>query len=244
MKKFKIIAIVLLCWQMAFAQMDNFTTAPIYQFPTLRISNLSSGDFFLDYLKDEKSADLVKPDLYAGVDGSPYLSEQWVYARIKLADNRIFDSVLLKLNLFENKVYFKDDKNRERQVAVQVKQIEIRDASSDWNNAVFVSGYGSDQNVYYQILGDGKKLGYLKEMKIIIEEHKVFNAPVQKKFELQQGKLCLYAKGVLYEESKNCSSLLSAFGNDNKITSFISSNGIKCSKEKDLKKLVEYYNSY
>ncbi len=83
----------------------------------------------------------------------------WVYARIKLADNRIFDSVLLKLNLFENKIYFKDDKNRERQVAVQVKQIEIRDGSSDWNNAVFVSGYGSDQNVYYQILGDGKKAG-------------------------------------------------------------------------------------
>lgn len=231
---------------MAFAQrpLDNFTTAPIYQFPALVSPNMHSEGLFLDYLRDEKAADLVTSDLYRGVEGSAFLSEQWTYARIKLADNRVFDSVQLKLNLFENQVYFKDDKNRERQVAVRVKQIEITDASSEWNNSVFVSGYGSNENVYYQILGDGKKLGYLKEMSVVRKEYKVLHAAIQKKFELQEGRFFLYAQGILYEASKNCSTLLPAFGNDSKVTSYISANGIKCSKEKDLKKLVEYYNSY
>lgn len=236
MKFAKCIAILLFSWQTASAQLSMSNGVPD--------NFLTSGNFFLDYLKDEKSADLVKFDVYAGIEESPFLTDKWAYARIKLFDNRVFDSVLIKLNLFENKIHFKDKTEKERVVAVNVKEIEIRDQSSAFDKIVFVSGYGKDPNIFYQVISDGKKLGYIKEMKIIVAEHKVFNAPVQKKFELQQGKLFLYAKGVLYEESKNCSSLLSAFGNDSKITSFISSNDIKCNKEKDLKKLVEYYNSY
>jgi hypothetical protein len=236
MKFAKCIAIILFSWETASAQLSMSNGVPD--------NFLTSGNFLLDYLKDEKSADLVKFDMYAGIEESPFLTDKWAYARIKLFDDRVFDSILIKLNLFENKVHFKDKDEKERVVAVKVKEIEIRDQSSDFNKIVFVSGYGKDPNIFYQVISDGKKLGYIKEMKIIITEHKVFNAPVQKKFEIQQGRLCLYAKGVLYEESKNCSSLLSAFGSDSKIISFISSNDIKCKKEKDLKKLVDYYNSY
>lgn len=204
-----------------------------------------SPSFFLEYLRDEKSADLVKPDVYAGIEGSPYLSADWTYARIKLADNRIYDSVLLKLNLFENKIHFTDGKGHEKMVAIQVKEIEIRDASSKLNKAVFVSGYGEDKNMFFQVLTDGNKAELLKKMNVIIREMKVFNAPVQKSFELQE-RLYIYSSitGTLYQENKNCSSLMSAFGNDSKVTSFISSNDSKCNKEKDLSKLVEYYNSY
>lgn len=235
MKLVKWLALLLMSWQTTSAQLSM----------SLGVDNfIGSSNFYLDYLRDEKSADLVRADVYAGVEESPFLSEKWAYARIKLIDNRMFDSVLIRLNLFENKVHFKDKNDRERLIAVQVKELEIRDPSSPFNNTMFVSGYGKDPNSFFQVLSDGKKIGYIKEMKTIIREFKVFNAPVQKKFELQPGKLCLYAKGVMYEESKNCSSLTDAFGNDSKILGYMTSNGLKCNKEKDLKKLVEYYNSY
>ena len=233
MKSIKCLIAVLFCGQTVIAQnsmVDGRVT-------------VHSPSFFLEYLRDEKSADLFKPDAYAGVEGIPYLFESWAYARIKLADGRQFDSVLLKLNLYENNVHFKDDNGRERMIAIQVREIEIRDQSSKWNTAVFVSGYGEDQHIFYQALTDGKKAGLLKKMNVIIKETKVFNAPNKKEFELQE-RLYIFSKGVLYQESKNCSSLMTAFGNDSKITSFVSANDIKCNKEKDLKKLVEYYNSY
>lgn len=204
---------------------------------------MNSANFFLVNLKEAKDASILNPDLYMGVEGSPYLSDDWAYARIKLNDNRVFDSVLLKINLYENKVHFKDENGREKMLAIAVKEIEIKDASSKWNNAVFVTGYGEDLNIFYQAITDGKKAGLLKTVNVIIKETKVFNAPVQKSFE-QQGLFYIYSKGILYEQSKNCSSLLAAFGNDSKITGFISSNDLKCNKEKDLKKLVDYYNSY
>jgi hypothetical protein len=214
------------------------------QVGTLNGSNVATSSFFLDYLKDENSADIFNPDIYAGVDGSPYLSDDWAYARIKLNDDRSFDSVLIRVNLFENKIHFKDNNGKERMVAVPVKEIEIRDESSKWNHTFFVSGYGSDKDIFYQVLADGKKIGYLKTMTVIKREYKVFNAPNQKKFELQDGKLALFAHGTLYEESKNCASLMTAFGDDSKVKDFIAANDIKCNKEKDLKKLVDYYNSY
>lgn len=236
MKLVKLIAIFLVSCEVASAQLSlsNGTN----------LNFLVSGDFYLDYLRDDKSADLVKPSVYEGVEESPFLSDKWAYARIKLNDKRAFDSVRIKLNLFENKVHFIDHDDRERMIGIPVTELEIRDESSPFNNTVFVSGYGKEPEVFYQVISDGKKIGYIKEMKKIIKEYKVFNAPVQKKFELQPGKLCLYTKGVLYEESKNCSSLLSAFGNDSKVIGYMSSNSLKCNKEKDLKKLVEYYNSY
>ncbi len=205
--------------------------------------NMNSANFFLVNVKDAKDASILNPDMYAGVEGSPYLSDDWAYARIKLSDNRVFDSVLLKINLYENKVHFKDENGREKMLAIAVKEIEIKDASSKWNNAVFVSGYGEDLSIFYQAITDGKKAGLLKTVNVIIKETKVFNAPVQKSFE-QQGLFYIFSKGILYEQSKNCSSLLSAFGNDSKVTGFISSNDLKCNREKDLKRLVDYYNSY
>jgi hypothetical protein len=236
MKSINFFIAVFFSWQAAFSQTNLINDGPM---------STQSPSFFLDYLRDEKSADLFRPDLYSGVEGTPYLSESWTYARIKLADGRKFDSVLLKLNLYENKIHFKDQNGRERMVATQVREIEIRDASSKWNNAVFVSGYGEDKNMFFQALTDGNKAELLKKMNVIIKEMKVFNAPNQKSFELQE-RLFIYSSGTgtLYQESKNCSSLMNAFGNDSKITSFISSNDIKCNKEKDLGKLVDYYNSY
>jgi hypothetical protein len=205
--------------------------------------NMNSGDFLLINLKNVYNADAFNPDIYANVEGSPYLSPDWLYARIKLEDNNIYDSVLVKVNFFESKIHFKDDNGKEKMVAIPVKELEIIDIRSLLYKSVFVSGYGEDKNEFYQAITDGKKAGLLKKMKIVIREHKVYNAPPQKKFETD-AIYYIYANKSLYEQAKNCSSLSDAFKNDAKVIKFISSNDVKCNKEKDLKKLVEYYNSY
>jgi hypothetical protein len=107
----------------------------------------------------------------------------------------------------------------------------------------FVSGYGENNREFYQVIADGAKAALLKKMNVIVKMTKDFNKPEKNSFELQNA-LYIYSKDALYVEKKNCLSTVPAFKDDNKITAFISSNDIKCNKESDMAKLVNYYNSY
>ena len=229
--KIKVLAIAIFCWQSIFSQ-DSQVANP-------SVPKSSSFEFALG----QGGAMLFIPETYAKIEGSPYLSTEWAYARIKLADSRKFDSVLLKLDLYENKVHFKDEMGRVRMVAIDVNEIEIKDMLSKWNNAVFVTGYGKNKREFYQVIANGTKASLLKKMNVIVKMTKDFNKPEKNSFELQNV-LYIYSKDAFYVEKKNCLSAVPAFKDDNKITAFISSNDIKCNKENDLSKLVNYYNSY
>ena len=229
--KIKVLAIAMFCWQNLFSQDSQVTNPSATKSPSFEFSLAQGG------------AILFVPDTYSKIEGSPYLSAEWAYAKIKLADSRKFDSVLIKLDLYENKVHFKDEKGNERMVAIDVREIEIKDLSSKWNNTFIVSGIGENSHEFYQVIAGGNKASLLKKMNVIVKETKDFNKPEKNSFELQNV-LCIYSKDTIYVEKKNCLTMVPAFRNDNKIMSFISSNDIKCNKENDMSKLVNYYNSY
>jgi len=229
--KIKVLVIAMLCWQNLFSQ-DSQVTTP---------STTKSSNF--EYTLTPGGSKLFIPETYSKIEGSPFLATEWAYAKIKLADSRKFDSILIKLDLYENQIHFKDDMGRERMIAVDIREIEIKDISSKWNNAVFVSGVGENKREFYQVIVEGVKARLLKKMNVIIKETKDFNKPEKNSFELQNV-LCINSKDILYVEKKNCLSMAPPFKDDNKITAFISSNDIKCNKEKDLVKLINYYNSY
>ena len=233
MKTIMIFMFVLSCFEGVLAQ-DNKTSTPIIP---------ANRNVLSDWSKSASSQDLLVYNPPESVEGSPFLSNDWSYASIKLADNRTFDSVLIKLNLFDNKVHFKDEQGRERMIGADVKQIEIKDASSKWNNTLFVSGYGENRQEYYQVLTDGKKAGLLKKANVVIKDTKNIYGIVTKSFELQN-RFYIYSSGKLYKDGKDCSSLMAAFGNDDKIKTYISTHALKCNRENDLLKLVELYNSY
>ena len=229
--KIKVLAILMFCWQSLFPQDIQVSNPSIPKTNSIEFSLTQAG------------ALLFVPETYAKIEGSPYLSNEWANAKIKLADSRKFDSVMVKLDLYENKVHFKDEQGRERMIALDVTEIVIKDLSSKWNNARFVSGYGENKRELYQVIADGAKAALLKKMNVIVKVTKDFNKPEKNNFELQNV-LYIYSKDILYVEKKNCLSMMPAFKDDNKITAFISSNDIKCNKENDLAKLVNYYNSY
>jgi len=206
-------------------------------------SNTNSASDFLANLRESQLMYLFNPDSYEGIKGSPFFSDSWTYAHIVLEDNRAFDSVLLRLNLYENKVHFKNNNGKEQMVAIPVKKMIITDASSAMNNTVFLSGYPEYKDAFFQVITGGNKASLLKKKKIIIKELKILNLPDEKSFELEE-QFFVLINGRMYKESKNCSTLTEAFGNDSKVNGFISANNIKCNKESDLKKLLDFYNSY
>src|SRR6187549_120627 len=104
--KIKVLTIAILCWQGLLSQDNNVTYPSAAKTPSFELAIGQAG------------AMLFVPETYSKIEGSPYLSAEWAYARIKLADSRKFDSVMVKLDLYENKVHFKDETGHERLIAI------------------------------------------------------------------------------------------------------------------------------
>lgn len=184
-----------------------------------------------------------EPKQRAGIDGSPFLFDQWLLARIQLPDDRIADSIFIRLNAYSNKVHFKNENGEEMQASIPIKEITIIDNNPLWHNTVFRTGYTGDFKAFFQVLADGKKMQLLKKMVIIMWETKVLGGEDKKTFQPDQ-ELFFSANGSLYKQNKKCSALTEIFGtNTEEILRFINTNDIKCNREDDMRKLVDYFNS-
>ena len=185
-------------------------------------------------------ATVIEPKPYADIEGSVFLDENWMLASLVLPGNKVIDSISIRMNLFENKIHFKDVRGKELQAGVPVLGIQIIDTNSKWQNAVFLSGLKEDPGAFFQILSNGNKIKLLKKISIRKWESKSFG--VQRKWFEAEEKLFLFANGNLSMSNKNCSILTELFGDNKKILQFISSNNLRCNREEDMKKLVEYFN--
>ncbi len=193
------------------------------------------------YLRDVFTTP-VEPKKYADIQGSPFLDGNWMLARLKVSRYKIIDSISVKLNLYERRLHFLNEKGEELQAAIDFEEIDIIDTNSKWRNSVFLPGIGNDKEAFFQIIADGSKMKLVKKLIMNKWEIKALNSELQRKFELEE-KLYLFVNGVLYKTNKNCSLLTDAFNSNEVLTKFISTNNIRCNKEEDLKKLVEYFNS-
>jgi hypothetical protein len=228
MRKTTFVCFLLVVLQHAFAQNYSNVTVPYNPPPPV-------------YLRDVFTTP-VEPKKYADIQGTPFLDNNWMLARLKISQYKIVDSIQVKLNLYERKLHFKNEKGEELQAAINFEQIDIIDGSSKWRNSVFLPGMANDKEAFFQVVTDGSKIKLVKKLTVNKWEIKALNAETQKKFELEE-KLFLFANGELFKTNKNCSSLAQAFGNNQDVLKFTSTNDLKCNKEEDLKKLVNYFNS-
>jgi hypothetical protein len=74
---------------------------------------------------------------------------------------------------------------------------------------------------------------------------KVFNGEPKFQFDVDKD-FYFYSVQVknMYGETKKCAEIMEVFGNDKKVTEFVSKNSIRCNKKDEILRLVEFYNSY
>ena len=194
------------------------------------------------YMKEIFGMHIERTQL-AGIDGTPFLFDQWLLARVQLPDDRIADSIYIRLNAFTNKVHFKNEEGEEMQASIPIKEITIIDNNPLWHNAIFRTGYTDDFKTFFLVLADGKKMQLVKKMMIIKWETKVLGGEDKRTFQPDQ-ELFFSANGSLFKQNKKCSALTEIFGtNTEEVLRFINTNDIKCNREADMRKLVDYFNS-
>ena len=187
----------------------------------------------------------VAPKPHPDINGSPFLLEDWLLARIQMPDNSVVDSIYVKLNLYDEKLQFKNEKGEELESSVRVKQITIIDINPKWKNAIFRTGYAGDPNAFHQVLADGSKMQVLKKLRMNVTESTQIGEGRKRNFQYND-ELFFAIGGTLYKSDKKCSALQpgDVFGADkDKVQKFISDNNIRCNQSEDMKKLANYYNS-
>ena len=193
------------------------------------------------YLRDIFSTPFEsKP--YAGVQGSPFLEDSWQLAQIKVAGRKeVIDSLPIKLNVYDNRIHFKNEAGEEMQMTMQVEGIKIIDTNSAWRNAIFLTGFDQEKG-FFEVVENGGKFNMLKKYSVAIQETKPLGSEPLRKFEPLE-ELFFSSGRILYKSNKSCLFVRDAFENNEKIFDYISANDIRCNKEKDMRKLVRFVAS-
>jgi hypothetical protein len=187
----------------------------------------------------------ITPKLHTDVLGSPFLFESFLLARVKLADKRVFDSIYVKLNAYDNKVHFLNELNEELQIGTAIDEVVITDQRNpSWAGAVFRSGYTSGGTFFYRVLQDGSKMQLLKKVMLMIWEVRSLGDQNKRNFQYED-QLCIAVDGTVYFENKKCGAVVAALkeSDQEKVKQFVTDNNLKCNKEEDMKKLVDHCNA-
>jgi len=194
------------------------------------------------YLRDVFSQPF-QSQKHAGITGSPFIFDTWLLASVKMGDDRVDDSVYIRINAYENKLHFKDENGEEMQSSVAIKEITITDKNPTWHGAVFRSGYKGGGNAFFQVLEDGKNMQLLKKWMVNKWETKALGEEDKKSFQLED-EIYFGGYGNVYKQNKKCSMLAEAFEKkQEEILRYAATNDIRCNKEEDMRKLVRYFNS-
>ena len=200
---------------------------------------------FVDEFANDPAASKIITNEISNIDGSPFVTDDWLYAKVTVDSSRIYENVQIRLNVYDNKIHFKDTEGKERMLNVKIKEIQITDGRSEFNNAIFITGIAPNKNQFYRVLTNGSKIRLLQKFSARKSDIKVFNGEPKMQFDVDK-ELWFYSVQVknMYKQTKKCEEIMEVFGNDKKITDFVYKNGIRCNKKDDVLKLVEFYNSY
>ena len=193
------------------------------------------------YLRDVFST-AVQPKGYAGIDGSPFLSDKWLAASVKFVGRKERDTMLVKLNLVDNKIHFQDEKGEELQCTIRTEEVKFIDTATSWSNATFRSNYAGGGTLFFEVLADGPRMQLINKVRMIKWETNAFGTETKRSWQLDE-ELFFYIGGFIYKKSKNCSTFNDAFGDDKAVLDFISTNHLRCDKKADMMKLANFVNS-
>jgi hypothetical protein len=221
--------ILLFCFYSAIAQ-----GGPVGPFTMPTAGPTSLREVFRNHEVAEKPS--------GSTEGTPYLNENWLYARIKARGReQTYDSVKIKLNVQTGAILFLDENGEEMTVALKVDAVKFIDSASALNNKVFLSNF-DQQPGFYEILEDGGKLKLLKRLRVFKWETQPVNSEKITRIEIQ-GDLYISSGNTLYNATKSCTAIRDAFEQNDKIPDYISQNNLHCNKEEDLRKMVKFYAS-
>ncbi|WCT12436.1 hypothetical protein [Mucilaginibacter jinjuensis] len=186
--------------------------------------------------------------VYAEVNGSPYLSSRWVTGNVALKDGQIYKSVEIKYDQVGDQLLFKADNGDSLLFAQPVHEFELpvtekgKTTTRNYRNG-FPAVNGNTTNNFYEVINDGK-VKILKRTKKNIQSHKDYSSANvindintnTTYYVLKDNTMTLIKPG-----SKTILEALS--DKSAEVAKYIKDNNLDARQDADLGKIFTYYNS-
>ena len=178
------------------------------------------------------------------VDGTPYLFNDWSKASIVTMEGQKSDEEI-KLNLLEGKLHYKDVNGMEMVAVTPIKEVVLTGSSGKPMKFIHSSSLKFNElgSVWLEELNDGPVRMY-KQIKKDVKETKGYGSATTELSVTDEKKYYLLLNNTLFKIKKlgDITDLLSGkWYND--LTRYIKENSLKAREEKDMARLVDYYNT-
>jgi len=182
------------------------------------------------------------------VEGTPFFSDDYCTANLKVRKGKTYANIKVKLNLQENLVIYDAGDGKEMAATSPIEKIEFMHCNDPAKNKTLLSGFpaidGQNESSFYLLLDSGQTT-LLKYIKVNSHDTKYYNNPNTTRVFEQKELYYTYVPGKgISKLNRDTDAVLSLFGNKNAaVGSFIAKNDLKCRREEDLVKVFSYYNS-
>lgn len=171
---------------------------------------------------------------YDGIEGSPYLYDDWMSGAVKMSSGAAYNNVYLKYNEYSGKPYFKGKEDQILEFIDPVAEFTITDKSQR-----FISSNGK----FYELLADGGTKLLKQPLKETQQTMAYVGAPPGKVF-VSADKYFTMKDGQLVPLKKDKKGVLTALANKQpEMEAYIKKESPDFKSDADLAKLFTYYNS-
>ncbi|HUR12420.1 MAG TPA: hypothetical protein VM012_13680 [Flavitalea sp.] len=180
-----------------------------------------------------------------GIEGSPFLSEDWFPGQVRLKDGRVAEAMYLRFNMYGNKLYFQRD-GKQLEFVDPVSEFVIRmNTDVKKKQLLYRSEYPPvdeyNENTFYEVLTDGKvqllRYGYKT-----VEEYRTYNEPPKKKF-VDKEAYFVYTEGKIVKVKRDKEDLMKALpAYANTINLIVESQKLKLKNTEALSELIAQVN--
>ena len=182
------------------------------------------------------------PTPTGGFEGSVFLTDDWLLARVVFNEDRWIDSLQVRLNIFSNKLHYKNEEGIELQSSSSVNQVRIIQQGSPYTGKVFFLNLPGDKNSFFEVLACGKTICVLKKLVKNKSEVHMYGGEVKKEIKIDT-ELLFWSEEKFFKTSKDCHDLPASIRDDAAIKKFIEENKLKCNREADMIRLAAFINN-
>jgi hypothetical protein len=197
------------------------------------------------FLQTMQGEPITQKNATVYTDGTPFYNSSWLNATIITADGQAHKDILVRMNLLEGNVHYKDASGMEMVNISPIKEVILTDVGGRPVTFVHSSSIPTNElgDTWLQQLSKQGPVRIFKHVKKEVKEMKAYGSATIEMFVTDEKRYYLLSDKNLQKvkKLKDITEVLSAKGGE--LTRYIREQSLKEKTESDMGRLVDYYNS-